>query len=136
MIGSTTTNSTWQPIINAAKNAWQSSRAGTNITLTTSSSPHTLQVAAYPWDQSGRARRKYGDDLTAISSTIEINTNSLSGASTNAKQSTIAHEIGHLLWLDDNPHTTESSLMSYYRNRETVIGPQFIDVYHVLNKYS
>lgn len=136
LIGSTTTSSAWQPIINSAKNAWQSSRAGTNITLTTSSSPHTLEVAAYTWKERGKATRWYGDDLIATSSTIEINTRSLSGVSTNAKQSTIAHEIGHLLWLDDNPHTTESSLMSYYRNRETVVGPQFIDVYHVLNNYS
>lgn len=48
----------------------------------------------------------------------------------------IAHEMGHLFWLGDNPYTAETSLMSHNRDRETVIRPQYIDVYHVVNKYS
>ncbi|MBD5114030.1 MAG: hypothetical protein HDT46_02320 [Ruminococcaceae bacterium] len=139
LIGSTTTDSTWMPLIESSKNAWNNSKAGTNISLTTtSSSSHKLKVYAYPWSALGKTDMDYyANTGIIISSTININTNTLS-TSPNERRSTITHEIGHLFGLDDNPKTTDTdaSLMDHTRDRETVFLPQFVDVYHVLNEYS
>jgi hypothetical protein len=129
LLGSTTTNSTWKPLIENSRDLWNSSRAGTNINLTTTSSTYTLEVAAFAWTSLGQTAP------TGTSATIEINTNTISSDS-KERQSTIAHEIGHLFWLNDNPTTSELCLMSYSRDRSKIIGPQQIDVFYVINKYA
>lgn len=59
-------------------------------------------------------------------------------ATTNARRSTVAHEIGHLLWLSDNPAVSNdnNSLMAGGRNRETVFTPQPYDIQNVLFRYN
>lgn len=128
LIGTTTTNSTWRPRINAAANSWDNSKAGTKITLTESTASCTLTVDSYSWSAYGKTYYKGGTPTG-----IEINSRTLTSS---IAQSTIAHEIGHLFWLNDNPSTTDTSLMDHGRSRTTVIGPQFVDVFHVINKYS
>ena len=47
----------------------------------------------------------------------------------------MVHELGHLFSLDDNPPITNQTIMSYSRNRETMIVPQLYDIYNVRNYY-
>lgn len=136
LTSSTALGSAWKPLIETARDGWNSSKAGTNISLTSSSSPYCLYVDYYPWNELGRTEKWPQGNYTATSAIIRINRSHIDELSDNAKTSVIAHEMGHLFWLGDNPYTTEQSLMSYSRDKETVIRPQFIDVYHVVNKYS
>ena len=131
---STAADSSWKPLIEAAKNGWNSSKAGTNISLTTSSSSFRLYVDYYPWDEIGRTYTYPEGADFSTSGTIQINRSTIDD-SDNVRISVIAHEMGHLFWLADNPSIKETSLMSYHRSYETVIRPQFIDVYHVVQKY-
>lgn len=135
LVGTTTSNSTWSPIITASRNAWNSSGASTNITTTTSgTSPHTLTVDAYP------AQTWYGlmsptvSGSTLTGSSIQINTSTLP-SSTLFRRSTVTHEMGHLFWLNDNPTTSDPCLMRHDRDREIVYVPQMIEIYHVRYKY-
>lgn len=133
--GSTTTNSTWLPIINASRNAWNNSNANTNITTTTTgTSKYTLTVAAFPTETwYGLTTTLLSNDV-ATSAKIEINTSTI-GSSTAFRRSTVTHEFAHLMWLDDNPSTTDFSLMRHDRDREMIYTPQMIDIYHLLKKY-
>lgn len=135
LLGTTTTNSTWLPIVTASCNAWNNSNADTNITTTTTgTSAYTLTVDAFSTET------WYGLTTTTLSggvaqsAKIEINTSTL-GSSTSFRRSTVTHEIGHLLWLKDNPSTSDYSLMRHDRDREIIYIPQMIDIYHMLTKY-
>lgn len=111
-VGSTTSNTTWLPRINAAVNAWNNSGSGTNISTTTASSSHTIEVKSDPSNPAyGWCIKNPVGNEVATSSTIIVNTATI-GSTNNFRESTIAHEIGHLLWLSDNPYTISSdSLM-------------------------
>lgn len=69
--------------------------------------------------------------------TITVNTNvTKTGATSNYKQSVLAHEFGHALSLKDldTAGTTTyktTSIMSYARNRETLIAGTTTDLAHV-----
>lgn len=133
--GSTTTNSTWLPIINASRNAWNNSNANTNITTTTTgTSKYTLTVAAFPTETWYGLTTTSSSNGVATSAKIEINTSTI-GSSTAFRRSTVTHEFAHLMWLDDNPSTTDFSLMRHDRDREMIYTPQMIDIYHLLKKY-
>lgn len=135
LVGTTTTNSTWSPIITASRNAWNNSGAGTNITTTTSgSSSHTLTVDAYPTQSWYGLMTPTVSGSTLTASTIQINTSTV-GSTTEFRRSTVTHEMGHLFWLNDNPTTTDPCLMRHDRDREIVYVPQKIDIYHVQNQY-
>jgi hypothetical protein len=135
LVGTTTTNSTWSPIITASRNAWNNSGAGTNITTTTSgSSSHTLTVDAYPTQTWYGLMTPTVSGSTLTASTIQINTSTV-GSTTEFRRSTVTHEMGHLFWLNDNPTTTDPCLMRHDRDREIVYVPQKIDIYHVQNQY-
>ena len=69
-----------------------------------------------------------------VSAKIEINTSTI-GSSTAFRRSTVTHEFAHLMWLNDNPSTTDFSLMRHNRDREIIYTPQMIDIYHLLKKY-
>lgn len=75
LVGSTTTNSIWKQLIEASKNAWNSTKAGTNISLTTEKSNHTLEVIAYEWPTFGQTWINPSGNVVATSSVIQINTN-------------------------------------------------------------
>lgn len=137
LIGTTTQNATWSSIITTSRDAWNKSGAGVIVSTTmTGTSPHKLTVDSYPAESWYGVCYKYPDgNVVATSSLIRINTSTI-GASTNFRRSTVTHEIGHLFWLGDNPKTTEISLMSYSRDKETVYVPQAFDVYNILYKYT
>ena len=76
-----------------------------------------------------------GDSIT--SATITINSRTLTSNSDSFKRSTITHEIGHLLGLDDNPpvHYDNDSLMSHGRDRSIIYNPQEYDCNNILFQY-
>lgn len=69
--------------------------------------------------------------------TIDINYRRIKEDASNLQnfiRSVTVHELGHVFSLSDNPGTT-ASIMSYSRNRNTMIQPQTIDITRVRNKY-
>lgn len=127
----------WQPIIQNSSRAWNNSKAKTNISITTTgSSSYTMEVVDLPsktWYGLMTPTNTVGGTLT--SATIQINKAKIGNASDNAKLSTVTHEIGHLLWLNDDPETADYSLMLHGRDRELIYTPQMIDIYHMEQKY-
>lgn len=131
LVGTTTTNSTWYPLITSSCNAWNNSNAKTKFTTTTTgSSAYTLTVDSYadPW-LGATDPNKFPTSVP-----IMINTRTLP-SSQNIRRSTITHELGHLIYLNDNPATSDYSLMCHDRDREMIYTPQMSDIYHVLKKY-
>ena len=129
-IGTTTNNTTWEPIIASSIFSWNVSGAGVNIFNTsTSASPHTIEVASFNTTWRGYCLpNPTSGNIT--SSKIQINTNMVDNGSNstnrdNYRKSTVAHEIGHLLWLQDDPPTTyNNTLMHGNRDRGTIFTPQ------------
>ena len=70
---------------------------------------------------------QYGVSGRATKFEIKLNRTKLVGHTTNYIQSTIVHELGHALCLNDNPPQSPS-IMRYDRNRETCITPQQDDI--------
>ena len=133
----TLASSIWLATINDSRDAWNSSGAGVSIYTTTSgSSPHTLEVDSFYWDSAGRCTKYPLGNVVATSSTIEINSRT-TGTEINPRRSTVTHEMGHLVWLGDNPPVVayNDSLMHHYRNRETVFVPKTYDINNVRFKY-
>jgi len=140
--GLATDNSSWNTAIENARVSWNNSGAGVSITTTTSgSSPHTLEVAPYPITWDGWCYKNPTGNVVATSSEIVINTLGdhnlgLSGVSNTLRQAAVAHEMGHLFWLNDNPATNQYSLMIY---DDIFIGgiylPLPFDVYNIKFRY-
>ena len=75
-----------------------------------------------------------GSILSAAS--IQFNSNTLP-SNDNFRRSTMTHEIGHLIGLDDYPpvSTGNESIMSYGRDRYTLFIPQEYDENNVIFTY-
>lgn len=130
-------NTAWLLNIADACLSWNGSGSGANIRTSNSvSSPHTIEVKEYDWDAFGRTITSPKGNVVKTSSAIEINARMITGTE-KARRSTIAHEMGHLLWLNDNPSVdiANDSLMSHGRNRETVYSPRSFDVHNVKFRY-
>lgn len=135
LTGPTTTSSPWSTIISNSRNAWNNSGAGTNISTTTAgSSPHTLTVDSFPTETWYGLMSPTTSGSTLTASKIQVNTYTLP-SSTNFRRSTVTHEMGRLIWLNDNPVTTDPCLMRHDRDREVVFVPQMVDIFHVRSKY-
>ncbi|MCL2072235.1 MAG: hypothetical protein FWH07_08440 [Oscillospiraceae bacterium] len=136
LMGATTTTSLWTGLINSARNAWNNSGSGVNITTTTAGpNQHTIEVDWYSGpntDFLGRVIVRPPEYVVTTTSEILINTRTI-GSTANFRQSVIAHEMGHLLWLGDNPAPSNpnSSIMNTTRDRETIRVPQVYDVHNV-----
>ena len=65
---------------------------------------------------------------------IYLNNRLLSKRSSNYKQSTLVHELGHALSLADNP-SNSNSIMRYDRNRNIMITPTADDIAGVKKYY-
>jgi hypothetical protein len=141
-VGAITRNTTWLPIINAAAGAWNSSGAGTGISITeTGSSLHTIEVISDDGSWDGQCIKNPDGNVIATSSTIQINItgNSELGEISVFRQATVIHEMGHLFWLGDNPQqiASQKSIMWYadvYSNGISL--PQPFDVNNVLFYYN
>lgn len=69
---------------------------------------------------------------------ITLNSRTISRDATNVSnfiQSVFVHELGHSIWLRDNPPTTSPSIMSHSRDRDTMTDPQTYDINAVNAKY-
>lgn len=132
--GTTTTGSTWRSIITNSCNAWNNSDVNMNFsTTTTGSSNYTLTVGSFADTWYG-LMTPYTSGSTLTSATIQINSRTLS-TSTLMRRSTVTHELGHLIWLNDFDSTANiPSLMWHGRDREVIYTPQMMDIYHVLQK--
>ncbi len=132
-VGTLAMNSTWLPLIRNAVSAWNSSGAGTNLSVTTSgTSQHTITVESNVATWYGLCVKNPTGNVVATSSEITINSRTLPNNS-NTRQSTIAHEMAHVLWLSDNPVVLNGnkSLMRGDRDRTIITGPQAYDINNV-----
>ena len=133
LIGTTSKNSTWRPLIEDGVDAWNQSDAGTSITLTdTGTSSIVIEVESKTETWYGLCSQTY-NPLNDITFAATITINSRTAISDNPRRSTITHEIGHLMWLDDN--LRNDSIMSHNRNREVMLVPQNYDIYNVKFRY-
>lgn len=126
---------TWYSLIQESAQAWNNS-AGTNISVTKNgSSPYTCEVDYYNGTWYG-----YSEPTDLTSSNIilgeHILINATTCVTTNSRKSTITHEMGHLLGLEDNPPVGNTeTLMSHERDRNIVYTPQEYDVDNVKYLY-
>ena len=136
-VGTLATDTTWYPLIQASATAWNNSGAGTSISVVTSSSSYSCEVNSYTAGWFGLTTSYFDSDGNITSAIIQINSRKCS-TDTNSRKSTITHEIGHLLGLDDNPPVLNAndSLMHHDRDRTTVYIPQPYDIMNVKYIYS
>lgn len=135
-VGTLATGTTWMPLIQQSAAAWNSTSAGTNLSVTTTASAYTCEVDSYADSWYGLMTPTSVSSGNLNSATIKINSRTCNSAS-NWRKSTITHEMGHLLGLKDNPPISDdSSLMNHGRNRNNVYVPQPYDIMNVKYYYS
>ena len=124
----------WTPLIWNARDSWNSSGAGVNITTTTGSSPHKLSVGTFPLDvapgSAGTVKEPQWSNVPATSSHIRVDINR-TGSTASIRQSVIAHEMGHLFWLGDFASNSYDTIMNQSRDRTRIMKPQIYDVNNV-----
>lgn len=138
----TANNDTWAPLIHAAVAAWNNANAGVSITIVDSNSTSCkVNIVVEEFtpmqdprnEKHGECHKEFSIDTgEIINATIRIN--SLLTSPNSAGMGVIVHEIGHLLWLDDNPPDA-SSIMRYDRNRNLIFLPQQSDIANVRFRY-
>ena len=138
-IGTPANMQQWKDIITNAAYSWTTSNANVNMTTTNSIRSHVIEVGNYPeltTNVLGCCEKYPQGNVIATSSHIKINMYG-SDKSPEYKQGIVAHEMGHLLWLGDNPSdsTGTNSLMNYQMNPETMRNPQAFDVQNVRSRY-
>ena len=125
--------------MNAAISSWNSAGAKVSFLDQTTSANAAyaipLATTSYgimtPLSVSGSVLNKFK---------IELNTTAISNDAINLSnftQSVFVHELGHTVWLDDNPTLLpgQTSIMDYFRPRNTMITPQSLDINNVRSKY-
>lgn len=117
-------NSTYRSAYDSSVNDWQNAIRGVKFTQSISSNYINRVTVADTWYGIYRA---YNRDIygRAHRFTIDINANRVPNNS-NFIKSVIAHELGHSLGLDHNQDRT--SIMSYNRDRYTIVKPNSDDV--------
>lgn len=128
-------NNTWQtPMINLYLIGIYSD---TCLVTKSSSSANTIVAAGYSDTWYGLATQTVSGNTTTKFQ-IKLNSTTISNDATNFNnfvQSVLVHELGHILWLADNPSTTSSSIMKYTRDRNTLTRPQSYDINDVNTKF-
>ena len=133
-----TLTSYWSNLFVVSATAWNSA-IGSSISFSNASNINCI-VNVYPnEDWRGRTTPLTGyyinGELLLAYATIEINALLCTGT-TEEIRSTITHEIGHLLGLNDNPPVDDDySLMNHNRDRSTVYVPTPYDIANVLHRY-
>lgn len=129
-------NNTWQSPMDASISNWNN--AGAKITFNKdSTSNNTIIVDSYADSWLGLNTGTHsGSQLTRF--VIQLNSRTINLNATNFSNfvtSVFVHELGHSIWLADNPDTTCETIMSYYRDRNTMTQPQVYDIRNVQLKY-
>ena len=131
-------NSVWQPAMDQGMLNWNGSPAHILFSKT-SKSPNTVVAASYTatWYGLNSPKTDWLIWSKLNSFQIQLNARTISRDAKNVPnfiQSVFAHELGHSVWLADNPPETWS-LMNYSRDRNTVTKPASVDVTRVNTKY-
>jgi len=124
-------NATWQAPMERAISNWNSRPTTvffeqlsiSNNTITAGSRVYTWYGLHTAWHRAGIITRF----------TIDMNSRTISQDATNFSNfvtSVFAHELGHSIWLADNPAgtTANGSIMNHNRNRNTLTTPTAFDV--------
>ena len=130
-------NVPWSYAADQSRASWNNSGAG--ITFNVNSSLNTLNLYSDSTDN------KYGYMIpisisgdTLVQFEIYLNRATIISDATNLDnfiQSVLVHELGHTIWLEDNPVTSSASIMKYSRDRNSMISPSPYDVSNVAAKY-
>lgn len=129
-------DNTWQSPMDASLSNWNN--AGAQVTFNKdSSSNNTVTVSSFDDSWYGLlSPTTNGSQLTRFQ--ISLNSRTITNDATNLSnfvQSVFVHELGHSIWLIDNPPTTSQSIMSYARDRNVMTNPQTYDINAVKAKY-
>ncbi|MCK6078452.1 hypothetical protein [Paenibacillus silvae] len=129
-------NDTWQVPMDASLSNWNNANAKVTFSKN-SNSTNTITAAQFDYEDYGVNYVTYsGSEVTKFR--IELNARKISADATDFSkfvQSVFVHELGHSIWLGDNPSTTSSSIMKYSRDRNTMTKPQTFDINNVKAKY-
>ena len=129
-------NEVWQPVMEESIENWNDSDS--NIYFYTSNySDNTVKAENLVQSWYG-LNTAYYSGSSIIKFEIKINSRTIAEDATNVDnfiQSVFVHELGHSIWLADNPNTTKTSIMKYSRNRNAMTKPQPYDEDNVSNKY-
>lgn len=128
--------STWQSAIDQSRINWNNSSANVYF-YTSSSSENMVYVDDYDISAYGLTTCwPNGSQVTRFET--KVNRRRISADASNLSnfiQSVVVHELGHTVWLADNPNTSASSIMKYSRNRNTMTSPSQYDITNVNSKY-
>lgn len=130
-------NATWVSILDNSRSAWNNSKAGTTIS-TQANSNHEILAAQYNDTWYGLFTVESSSQGYISNCNIKVNARTIKANASNFSnfaRSTVVHEFGHAFFLDDNPPTSSASIMSYGRNRNTMVSPQTYDVNNVNERY-
>ena len=130
---------TWNTGVSKAINNWNTNVGTTHVRFYETSqcaNKILVQNSSDTWyGTTGVSRR--GSSISTY--TIIINKRRVSEDAvnlTNFIQSVMCHEMGHCIYLDDNPSSSVSSIMNYSRNRDMMTSPTTYDVRNVASKYN
>jgi hypothetical protein len=128
--------SMWETPLDAGISSWNN--AGAEIAFTMdSASNNIVLVDEYPDSYYGQCR-VWADGDEATQFEIKMNERTILRDCTNFTnftQSVFVHELGHTVWLADNPYTTSPSIMKYSTDKNTIYVPQSFDINNVRAKY-
>lgn len=132
-------NDLWQAAIDQSRSNWNTSSAPIYF-YTSSSSNNRIYASQYDYTAYGKTYPLEVSGSTLTKFKIELNSRTIandaaSGNVSNFIQSVLVHELGHTIWLADNPITSSSSIMKYSRNRDTMTNPSSYDIANVDAKY-
>ncbi|MFD7505634.1 hypothetical protein [Streptomyces sp. NPDC059850] len=132
-------NSQWVKYFDTGRKNWNTAGVGANIKRKSSAKPSfTANRYSASWyglyaPSGSRPNRSFKIQVNAR--TIDRDTGSISQYDKWVR-STVTHELGHGLSLDDNPNTRKASLMKHSRNRSTVQKPLAYDKSEVKRIYT
>lgn len=128
--------STWQVPMDTSIANWNNAGAKVQF-VKTSNSPNTITAGNFN-------NTAYGVNYASVSGSkivsfrVELNASTITADASNLSnfiQSVFVHELGHSIWLGDNPTTNSPSIMSYSRNRNSMTQPQAFDINNVRSRY-
>lgn len=130
-------NDTWVGFLDTGRKNWNNAKAGVSIGRK-SNAKATFTAARYKESWYGLYSPSGWRPINRVFK-IKVNARTLdrdSGSKmTQWSRSTVTHELGHALSLDDNPGTKKASLMKHSRNRAKVQKPLAYDVSEVKRIY-
>lgn len=123
-------NAVWQPAMQAGITNWNT--RNTRVTFVTNATSNNMITAGQFNDTwFGLASMQVsGSSINRF--TIYMNSRTIANSATNPSNfitSVFAHELGHIIGLDDNPVAAQNgSIMNHARNRNTLTVPTAFDV--------